>query len=93
MNLFNPDNANRTARTARVHAAYEIAHTIADFLAAALFIIGSVMFFFEAWVTAGTWAFLFGSIFFAMKPTLKLAREIHYVRMGDYGALADRARD
>ncbi|MEL6481740.1 MAG: YrhK family protein [Pseudomonadota bacterium] len=61
----------------RVGQNYDLAHLMVDFLAAALFVIGSVMFFYEAWVYTGTWCFLIGSVFFGVKPTIKLARALH----------------
>ena len=39
-------------------------------------------------MTAGTWLFLVGSIFFAMKPTIRLWREFKLLRMGDYADIA-----
>ncbi|MEM6676977.1 MAG: YrhK family protein [Pseudomonadota bacterium] len=61
----------------RIGRLYDLAHLLVDFMAAALFVIGSVMFFFEAWLYPGTWCFLIGSIFFAVKPTLRLVRAFH----------------
>ncbi|MEL6767047.1 MAG: YrhK family protein [Pseudomonadota bacterium] len=61
----------------RVGRLYDLAHLMVDFLAAALFVVGSVMFFYEDWLYTGTWCFLIGSIFFGVKPTLKLARALH----------------
>ncbi|SMY06781.1 YrhK family protein [Flavimaricola marinus] len=77
----------------RRYALYEIAYTMADFLAAALFVIGSVMFFSDAWQTVGTWMFLFGSILFACKPTIRLVRELHLAAMGDTKDIAERLKD
>lgn len=69
-----------TPKSARISALYEIAHVMVDFLAAILFVIGSALFFFPSTTYAATWMFLIGSIFFATKPTLRLAREIHLLR-------------
>ncbi|MEQ3626942.1 MAG: YrhK family protein [Celeribacter sp.] len=88
--LFHPDNRRRSPDHARVYAIYEVAYTVVDFLAAACFIGGSVMFFFDSWMVPGTWAFLVGSFLFAAKPSLRLAREITYLRMGDVDRLAER---
>ncbi|WP_316013074.1 YrhK family protein [Roseobacter sp. HKCCA0434] len=90
MGLFHPGNRDRSPDHARVYAAYEIAHTCVDFGAALCFIIGSVMFFSDAWQRPGTWLFLIGSILFAVKPTLRLAREVHMLRMGRIDRLAAR---
>ncbi|MEM8760014.1 MAG: YrhK family protein [Pseudomonadota bacterium] len=66
-----------TQRHRNIGQLYDFAHLIVDFLAAALFVVGSIMFFYEAWVFPGTWCFLIGSVFFGVKPTLKLARALH----------------
>jgi hypothetical protein len=67
-----------------------VVHKIIDFAAAGLFIIGSVMFFSEAWQRAGTWCFLLGWICFAAKPTLRLIREIRLAEEGEISRLAKR---
>lgn len=90
MTLFDHRNREKTDETHRVYAAYELAHTLADFGAAFCFIIGSVFFFYESLMRAGTWLFLIGSILFAAKPTLRLAREIKLLRMGRIDDLARR---
>ena len=61
-----------------------------DFAAALCFIIGSMMFFSASLQTPATWFFTIGSVFFAMKPTLRLWREIKLYRMGETKTLADR---
>jgi uncharacterized membrane protein YgdD (TMEM256/DUF423 family) len=89
MHLFRAENATKSHRHRATFAAFEIAHTLADFGAAIMFIIGSIMFFFDAWQTMGTWLFLIGSILFACKPSLRLARELRLVAMGDVEDYAD----
>lgn len=71
----NPDISRR-------YALYEVIYTLIDFAAAILFVIGSIMFFFDDWQTPGTWMFLIGSLFFAAKPTLRVVRELHLAAMG-----------
>ncbi|MEZ5867734.1 MAG: YrhK family protein [Defluviimonas denitrificans] len=39
-------------------------------------------FFYADWAIPATWLFLIGSIFFALKPTLRLIREFRLYRMG-----------
>ena len=90
MKLFQVDRSQSSKRHQLVYARFEIAYTLADFMAAVLFIIGSVMFFCEAWVTIGTWLFLIGSVLFATKPSLRLIWEICLYRMGN---LSDLAKD
>jgi hypothetical protein len=62
MKLFDPRQKHASAKHAELYAAYEPAFTAVDFAAAFLFIIG-------------TWLFLIGSIFFGLKPTIRLIRE------------------
>ncbi len=81
-----PDNCRR-------YAIYEIAYTLIDFTAALLFVVGSVMFFYESWQTTGTWLFLIGSLCFAAKPTIRLVRDIHLAAMGDTEDLAKKVQD
>lgn len=89
--LFTHENRQRNASTRRVYAAYEIAHTTVDFLAAISFLVGSILFFYDSTQYPATWLFVIGSVFFCLKPTLRLAREIHLWRMGRMEVLARRA--
>ncbi len=92
MPIFAPPSSRKLdPAQARGWALFEIAYTAIDFTAAALFIVGSVLFFNEATTRAGTWLFLIGSVFFALKPTLRLLREVWLAGRGDTGALARRA--
>jgi hypothetical protein len=56
---------------------YELFRTVVEFLAALTFIIGSVLFFYDRLQVAGTWLFLIGSVLFAVRPTIRLALELH----------------
>ena len=91
LKLFQRDTRDQSMASRRLWARYEIAYTLVDFGAALCFVVGSVMFFSEAWQVFGTWLFLLGSILFAAKPTLRLLREIHLYRLGDMQDLARRA--
>lgn len=93
MALFTHENRQRSARTRRVYAAYEIAHTAVDFLAAICFLVGSILFFSDSTQYPATWLFVIGSLFFCLKPSLRLAREIHLWRMGRMEVLARRVED
>lgn len=88
--LFDPRQRTRTDRNAKLYANLEVAYTGVDFAAALSFVVGSVLFFFSATQTAGTWCFLVGSVCFALKPTIRLVRELRYRRMDDYEDLAER---
>ncbi|NIZ11564.1 YrhK family protein [Pseudooceanicola sp. HF7] len=92
MKLFRHETRQRTERTKRTYALFEIAYTIVDFSAALCFIVGSIFFFYDSLMTAGTWLFLVGSVFFAAKPSIRLVREVKLYRMGDDEDLAKRAR-
>lgn len=88
--LFEKVYRDKSAAHQRIYAIFEILYTAVDFAAAVFFIIGSIMFFSEAWMTTGTWLFLIGSVFFAMKPALRLSRELKLAKLGDTDDLARR---
>ncbi len=75
--IFAQQNRTITPKHVTTATRYEIARTLVEFLAAVAFIIGSVMFFWASWQDAGTWLFLIGSILFAVRPTVRLAMELH----------------
>lgn len=100
MTLFKPSRRRRYVSDTQYYAWFELAYTTVDVCAALLFVVGSVMFFSENWQTAGTWCFLIGSICFALKPTLRIIRElryveedVRYVEEDDYEDLAKRYED
>ena len=92
MKLFSHENRQKSERSKRIYALFEIVYTCVDFIAAATFLIGSFLFFSDATETAATWLFVVGSFCFAVKPTLRLAREIKLYRIGDNEDLAERLR-
>ncbi len=69
------------AQYRRTHAIYQWLHLLVDFTAATLFVIGSILFLNPGLERAGSWLFLIGSIFFAMKPTVRLLRFLHLRRL------------
>ena len=91
MRLFDPRSRQISPQQARRYAKFEILHTLVDFLAALLFVIGSVLFFSEQTKMAGTVCFLFGSIFFAAKPSIRLVREFWLSRLNHVDRLAEMA--
>lgn len=93
MRLLHPRARLRDADSARRCAPFEIADTAVDFAAAPLCVVGGLLFFDEATTRLGTWLFLIGSACFALKPTLRLAREIGCWRRGAVDRLAARAGD
>ncbi len=82
MKLFQHDAPSQSYDHREVYSLYELAYTTVDLMAALLFVVGSVMFFYQSWVNAGTWCFLVGSVLFGVKPTLRFVRELHYLRLG-----------
>ena len=56
--------------------------TVVDFGAALCFLFGSVLFFWERTQITATWLFVIGSVFFMLKPTRRLIRELQYIRQG-----------
>ncbi|WP_139173009.1 YrhK family protein [Marinobacter sp. AC-23] len=91
--LFDPDLKSASQKHVRIYAIYEVLFTLVDFAAAFQFIVGSVLFFNESTTYEATWLFLVGSICFALKPTIKVIRECHLLRLGDIELLAKRARE
>lgn len=90
--IFSSDRRNNSPAHQRLYAAFEIAYTAVDFTAAALFVVGSILFFSESLMIPGTWCFLVGSLCFALKPTLRLIREVRLARLDDLQQLAERAQ-
>lgn len=88
--LFHPRNRTLSERHSRFYAYCELAYTLTDFTAAALFVIGSFLFFDEATTHAATWLFVIGSVLFGVRPSLKLWRELAYLKMGKYEAVAKK---
>lgn len=60
---------------------YEILSILNDILVALWFIVGSVLFFWEATTRLGTWMFLAGSIQLLIRPAIRLSRHIHITRL------------
>ena len=56
-----------------------------DVLIALWFLVGSILFFWEATATAATWCFLLGSIEFLVRPAIRLVRLVHIRRIGGDG--------
>lgn len=91
--IFEPRDSPQSPAWKRRYALFEIAYTVVDFGAAICFVVGSIMFFSEAWLIPGTWLFLLGSILFACKPSIRLWRELRLFATGDIDTLAERGDD
>lgn len=81
MKPFDQGLRTRSARHEALTRRYEIARTLIEFLAALAFVVGSVLFFYSALIYAGTWFFLIGSVFFAVRPTIRFVLELHLARL------------
>ncbi|SFO88298.1 YrhK family protein [Tranquillimonas alkanivorans] len=90
MQWFRQENREKSDDTRRVYAMYELAYTCVDFAAAASFLVGSILFFWNSLETTAIWFFVVGSALFAAKPTIRFAREIKLASMGDEKDLAKR---
>jgi hypothetical protein len=90
--LFDPRKRFSGEYNRKLYAAYEIAYTAVDFGAAIFFVVGSILFLFSSLVPVGTWFFVVGSVFFALRPTIRLVRELSYVADDDYEDAAKVAK-
>lgn len=88
--LFEPQGTAIGARGRRINARYDIAYTLVDLFAALAFVAGSICFFWDSLDFAGTWLFLFGSILFAVKPTLRLSKEVALARLWHHEKVQER---
>lgn len=79
--LFDHELRSASEDHAEIVRKYELYRTIVEFLAAATFILGSVFFFYESLLFAGTWLFLIGSILFAVRPTIRLLLELRLANL------------
>ncbi|MEC3975832.1 YrhK family protein [Amycolatopsis sp. H20-H5] len=60
---------------------YEALSIVNDILIAMWFVVGSILFFFGATTTAGTWFFLVGSVELLIRPGIRLTRTVHLRRI------------
>jgi len=59
---------------------YEFASIVNDFMVAAWFLAGSILFFWQDTVETGTWFFVIGSAQLLIRPAIRLVRHIHLKR-------------
>ena len=81
LKLFDQDLRSASPSHAELVRRYELARTLVEFLAAVTFLIGSIFFFYDSLMFAGTWLFVVGSILFAVRPTVRLLLELHLARL------------
>ena len=61
----------------RIRRRYQTASILNDFLIGLWFLLGSIAFFWPAWVDFGTWLFVVGSAQLLIRPVIRLAHRIH----------------
>lgn len=76
----------------RIRGIYETLSITNDFMAGVLFVVGSILFFWESTTITATWFFLVGSVLFVARPAIRLVRRIHLGRISDR-APHESARD
>ena len=81
-----------THKHGEVYGQYQKVYDGVDALAAIAFIVGSALFFSEETQTTATWLFLIGSIFFAVRPCIHLARDFHMTRLSKQGEAGGQAQ-
>lgn len=74
-----------TEKHGEVYGNYQKLYDGVDAAAAVAFVVGSALFFSEATQTAATWLFLIGSVFFAIRPCVHLARDFHMAKLPQSG--------
>lgn len=68
-------------RHAELSRRYEFAATLADFLLAVATVLGSALLLHEDFAISGTWILLIVAVLLGVRPTLRLAQEIHLMRL------------
>lgn len=61
---------------------YEVIHILNDIAIGLWFLIGSIFFFFDSMMTAGTWLFVIGSAQMLIRPFIRIAHKIHLRDVG-----------
>ena len=74
---------------------YETASIANDVLTGLLFLVGSIMFFSDSTMTAGTWLFVVGSVLMLIRPVIRLTRRFHLTRRrsGDHAGSHESSMD
>lgn len=60
-----------------IHHWYENIHILNDFLLAAWFLVGSILFFYAHSVHLATWLFVLGSAQMMVGPLIRVAHKVH----------------
>lgn len=79
--MFSHDLADKSPHHAEIWRNYEILYHLNDFLAGVMFVVGSILFFWEDTMFAATVLFLIGSIMFTVRPLIQVLRDFHLTRL------------
>lgn len=79
--LFDPDSYTLSDAHKKVYGFYERLYTVIEFLAALMFVVGSIFYFYPELDFYGTCLFLVGSLFFMARPFVTMAREFNIVNL------------
>ncbi|GGH86805.1 hypothetical protein JOD43_003640 [Pullulanibacillus pueri] len=60
-----------------IHHRYQWLHIINDIVIGLWFLVGSFLFFFEAYQKAGTYLFVIGSAQMLIRPLIRIAHKLH----------------
>ena len=60
-----------------VHERLEWLHVVNDYVSATLFLVGSILFLYPAWVHTATWLFIIGSAVFLNGPFLRTLNKLY----------------
>ncbi len=71
-----------------LHKRYEVLSILNDLMIGIWFITGSILFLFPSLTQSGAWVFVFGSLQFMLRPTIRLARHLHLQAVGNPQRLA-----
>jgi membrane-bound ClpP family serine protease len=79
--MFKLDRFTASKRHEEVYGFYERIYTAIDLAAGLLFLIGSILFFWEDTMYIATWLFVIGSALFVARPASRFAREYHLAQL------------
>ena len=65
-----------------INQRYETLSIVNDFLIGVLFLVGSCFFFYPSTENAGVWLFVIGSAQLLIRPTIRLAHNVHIKNLG-----------
>ncbi len=89
-------NAEMTLRLGKdevvIRRRYEALSIVNDILIGLWFTVGSILFFFEATTTTGTWLFVIGSVELLIRPMIRMTRIVHLARRPGGVGGGDKAR-